>query len=136
MKRARLTSTKPGRPIWQPFLLDGAPNVLLREETRGRAGVYAIRIRGGEILYVGESHTPSGDELRLWKTLLRHSQGCSSRKFEKLGEYMHCGGRELVDVAIWLCGASRAPALEVAVIAALSPVHNERGVEELEPAPF
>jgi len=97
--RAPVVRLNPGpdlelRPRWQPLRTAGEMNLAIREQVRGKTGVYQMREAGGPILYIGETHEAHPTELRRpkrrkgerkrppperrpqplrwWKTILRH----------------------------------------------------------------
>ena len=81
-----LTERAAAPHAWLPlFDADGTPNNAAREQTRGRQGVYLFKKRG-VVRYVGSSiaEAPSSEtrstdpeNLRMWKTILRHFQKCA-----------------------------------------------------------
>lgn len=91
------------RAQWRPLIVDGGWNAELRRAFDRKSGAYAIREKGGRVLYVGESHTGRG-----WKTLTRHFQDASG-KFAAVREtFVHSRPGEL-EGALWVTrGAQQA----------------------------
>lgn len=114
---------------WHELGAAGAPYPTPIAALRGEvSGVYVIRSkRNGLIVYVGESHTG-----RLYSTLTRHFQGWSRRKgfWGTAGFSKNDPGvtykRHLVEVATITTPASRAVALQDALIRRHAPTDNIR----------
>lgn len=107
-------------------MIDGRYNEAIREATRRKTGVYALRNHStGEVLYVGESHVPPSKTapLRMWKTITHHFHDPTG-KFESLGEWTFLRP-ELLDVSIWTTPPEDAAReLEADLIAHLEPAGN------------
>ena len=147
--QAVMFNPAPSRPHWQSLRRAGVWSSSVREQLRGRSGVYAIREpkNPGTVLYVGESHTRIGTEarkppgakrrdkgqpkpqpLRWWKTVKRHFYRWTIPEWHKqagkrMDEWVHLGRGDL-DVAVWLARPADTVMLEGRVIAALRPLHN------------
>lgn len=97
---------------------DGSKYAAWLRELRTASGVYVIRARrGGEVLYVGESHTG-----QLYKTLTRHFQawnlpGFSGRTY----------ARGAVEVAARRCPPGSAIACQDGLVKRLKPRDNVAG---------
>jgi excinuclease UvrABC nuclease subunit len=101
----------------------------------GKSGVYVFRdVDDGDVLYVGESH--SG---RLSRTLVRHVQGWARAKqfWGRAGFSRNDPGttykRNAVEVAVRVVPASRAVAVQNALISELAPRDNVQGQDEYRP---
>ena len=79
----------------------------------GKSGVYIIQARGGDILYIGESHTG-----RLKKTLLRHFQRWKGKTAG------HTFDPDKIEVAVMRCPASSAVELQNNLIEEHRPEKN------------
>lgn len=134
---------------WRPIGSHGEDYPEWLRDLRRKSGAYAIRRSGlifTTIVYVGESHTGN-----LYKTITRHFQVWTRQKrppqtvadwWAKARVYSaeqtdpgHTYDRGECEVAIEVCPASRAVALQDAWIRRLKPRDNQIG-PGLEDAPF
>lgn len=91
----------------------------------GKSGVYVIKSKRGEVLYVGESHTG-----RLKQTLVRHFQIWKRSKHNPFSktDWSRTTGRtyDRGDVLVWVhpCRKDQAQKLQYALIQKLKPRDN------------
>lgn len=98
-----------------PYQKPGKTNA---RHTTGKSGVYLIRNKAGDIVYIGYS---SSD---LYKTMYRHFQSWTDRRQIRV-TYSPKGGFQ---VRVILCTPKQAAALERVLIAKIQPRDNPRPV--------
>jgi hypothetical protein len=103
------------RPHWEPLAEQGKPRPELRDAMRGKAGVYL---------------------LRLWKTILRHFQACTTRGGRySFGDDNFCDPDAAgeYEIAVMLTAPSSARELERQAVQKFNPIY---GPPEQEEVPF
>lgn len=125
--------------VYRPVGTAGEPYPEWLRRVRGSSGVYVIRERGGDIVYVGQSSTG-----RLYETLTRHLQRWRRWKSYWKEEYADPNGhdpgvtyaRDEIEVAIKITSPNDALDEEARLIRRLRPRDNILGQPELDEVPF